>query len=159
MKEKMDLIEWELTHEDTSKMLFLASILDRNNSYILSLALGFNTVPFDEEALYMKVEKLQELTLPEIIRINKKQRILSYISTGFFLLASLMLVVFSTIWDAQFIIEKPFCDVVLLLLLSIGFLIRSKSIIIRYFPVEMDRYKEYLIQYIKEKGDCYGKYK
>lgn len=159
MKEKMDLIECELTHEDTSKMLFLASILDRNNNYILSLALGFNTVPFDEEALYMKVEKLQELTLPEIIRINKKQRILSYISTGFFLLASLMLVVFSTIWDAQFIIEKPFCDVVLLLLVSIGFLVRSKSIIIRYFPVEMDRYKEYLIQYIKEKGACYGKYK
>lgn len=70
-----------------------------------------------------------------------------------------MLVFFTTIWDAQFVIETPFCDVILLLLLSIGFLVRSKSIIIKYFPVEMDRYKEYLIKYIKEKGSCYGRYK
>lgn len=159
MKERIDLIPWELTHEDTSKMLFLASILDRNNNYILSLALGFNTVPLNEKTLYMNVKELQEVTLPKIKSINKKQRILSYISTGFFLLAALMLVIFTTIWDAQFVIEKPFCDVILLLLLSIGFLVRSKSIIIKYFPIEMDRYKEYLIQYIKEKGSYYGRYK
>lgn len=159
MKERIDLLDWELTHEDTSRMIILSSILDKNNNYNLSLALGFNTVPLNEEALYMSAKELREHTLPELKRVNRKQRILSYISTGVFLLAALMLVVFTTIWDAQFVIEKPFCDVILLLLLAIGFLIRSKSIIIRRFPYEMDRYKDYLIQYIRRQGNCYGNYK
>lgn len=148
MKEKIDSLEWELTHEDTSRMIMLSFMLDESNNYDynLSLALGFNTVLLNEEIRSMSVEELRVHTLPEIIMVNRRQRILSYISTGVFLLAALMLVVFTAIWDAQFIIEKPFCDVALLLLLSIGFLIRSKSIITRRFPYEMNKYKEYLIQ-------------
>lgn len=146
MNEKMDLLEWELTHEDTNKMIMLSFMLGNNYNYNLSLALGFNTGPLNEETFCMTVEELQVHTLPKIIMINRQQRILSYISTGILLLAALMLVIFTIIWDIQFIIEKPFCDVVLLLLLSIGFLIRSKSIIVRRFPYEMNRYKKCFIR-------------